>query len=340
MASNELTASPIDRQNILNNSYALLEIAQATQVKGIEFEGAVWFTKEQLAQFFEVEPRTIERYLANNQAELQRNGYVVLRGERLKRLRSEAVLNFGTDIHVGSKITQLGMFDFRAFLNIGMLLEGSERAKALRQLILDVVIDVINKKTGGATKYINQRDEDFLQAWYQEENYRKEFTDALRDYLAMGKVKYPLYTDKVYQSIFRENANEYRKILRLHETDKVRDTFYAEVLDLISAYEYGFAQKLKTASAELGRPLSSWEADKLFKNFAEQPHWKPLVEKARNKMASRDLAFRDALHMQLKEYVTPVKSADFERFLGEKSKELSERLEEAKDVFKRLKERE
>ncbi len=30
---------------------------------------------------------------------------------------------------------------------------------------------------------------------------------------------------------------------------------------------------------------------------------------------------------------------DFERFLGEKSKELVERLEEAKDVMKRLKER-
>ena len=132
MATNELTASPIDRQNILNNSYALLEIAQATQVKGIEFEGAVWFTKEQLAQFFEVEPRTIERYLANNQAELQRNGYVVLRGERLKRLRSEAVLNFGADIHVGTKVARLGVFDLRAFLNIGMLLEGSERAKSLR----------------------------------------------------------------------------------------------------------------------------------------------------------------------------------------------------------------
>ena len=30
---------------------------------------------------------------------------------------------------------------------------------------------------------------------------------------------------------------------------------------------------------------------------------------------------------------------DYERFLGEKSKELSERLEEAKDVMKRLKDR-
>jgi len=57
-------------------------------------------------------------------------------------------------------------------------------------------------------------------------------------------------------------------------------------------------------------------------------------------MASRDLAFRDALHKQLSEYITPLQGAEFERFLGDKSKELEERLEDAKDVFKRLKERE
>ena len=57
-------------------------------------------------------------------------------------------------------------------------------------------------------------------------------------------------------------------------------------------------------------------------------------------MASRALAFREAVHMQLKEYNTPVQRDEFERFLGEKSKELAERLEEAKDVMKRLKERE
>jgi hypothetical protein len=56
-------------------------------------------------------------------------------------------------------------------------------------------------------------------------------------------------------------------------------------------------------------------------------------------MASRDLAFRDALHQQLKEYVAPLQRDEFERFLGEKSKELVDRLEEAKDVMKRLKER-
>ena len=52
-------------------------------------------------------------------------------------------------------------------------------------------------------------------------------------------------------------------------------------------------------------------------------------------MASRDLAFRDALHLQLKQYITPIQVEEFERFLGEKSKE----LEESKDVLKRLKDR-
>jgi hypothetical protein len=210
----------------------------------------------------------------------------------------------------------------------------------LRQMILDIVIDTINQRTGGGTKYINQRDEDFLLAWFQEENYRKEFTDALKNYVDMGNFKYPLYTDKIYVSIFREKAQEYRKILRLHDQDKVRDTFYSEILDLVSAYEYGFAKVLEDAFRKKGDKLTSWEVDELFSAFEQQAHWKPLVEKARSKMASRDLAFRDALHERLKGYITPLDQAEFERFLGEKSKELVERLEEAKDVMKRLKERE
>ena len=92
--------------------------------------------------------------------------------------------------------------------------------------------------------------------------------------------------------------------------------------------------------SRIGRKLTSWEVDELFGCFEQEAHWKPLIEKSRNKMASRDLAFRDALHKKLSEYVTPLKRDEFERFLGEKSKELAERLEEAKDVMKRLKERE
>lgn len=336
----DLTNSLVDRQNILNNSIALIEIENATQIKGVVFEGTVRFVKEQVSDFFEIDIRTIERYLEQYGEELSRNGYEVLRSKRLKDFALEANNQFGTDINVGTKTTQLGVFNFRAFLNVAMLLTESERAKVLRQTILDIVIDVINKKTGGSTKYINQRDEEFLNSWFQGENYRRQFTDVLRDYVDMGNVKYPIYTDKIYQSIFKEKSKEYRQILKLHEKDKVRDTFYAEILDLIASYEYGFAETIRTQADSLGRKLSPWEVDKLFAKFENMPLWKPLIEKARVKMASRDLAFRDALHVQLQEYIMPVQADDYERFLGEKSKELSERLEEAKDVFKRLKERE
>jgi hypothetical protein len=120
----------------------------------------------------------------------------------------------------------------------------------------------------------------------------------------------------------------------------VRETFYSEILDLVASYECGLADVLQSESQEKGRKLYPVEADRIFNEFEQKALWKPLVEKARNKMASRDLAFRDALHHQLKDYVTPLKAEEFERFIGEKSKEFSERLEDAKDVMKRLKERE
>jgi len=336
----DLTVSQVDRQNILNNPYALQEIEKATRLKGIPFEGKTVVVKEQVATFFDVSPRTIDNYIERYGEELRQNGYEVLSGKRLKLLKmklSKQDVNETDFVNIKAPI--IGVFDFRAFLNIGMLIGESHRAQLLRKMILDIVIDTVNQRTGGGTKYINQRDEDFLITAFQEENYRKDFTDALKDYVDMGNFKYPLYTDKIYVSIFREKAKEYRKILRLHEKDKVRDTFYSEVLDLVSAYEYGFAKVLEDAFDRKGKKLTSWEVDALFSAFEKQPHWKPLVEKARNKMASRDLAFRDVLHARLKGYITPLNSADFERFLGEKSKELVERLEEAKDVMKRLKER-
>lgn len=337
----DLTTSAIDRQNVLNNPYALAEIERAAGIQGIPFEGKTVVLKEQVAAFFEVTVRTVENYLEQNAAELSRNGYEVLKGARLRGLK-EAIASLDvpeTDFGNISKTPQLGVFDFRAFLNLAMLVSESERAKLLRQVILDVVIDTINCRTGGGTKYINQRDEDYLLAAFAEESYRKQFTDALRDGVEMGHFKYAVYTDKIYVSIFKEKAKEYRKLLKLERKDNVRATFYAEVLDLVAAYECGFADVLNQAVTEKGRKLLPLEVDTLFKRFESMAHWKPLVEKARMKMASRDLAFRDALHLQLKEYIAPVQREDYERFIGEKSKELDQRLEEAKDVMKRLKDR-
>jgi hypothetical protein len=340
--SKDLTKSSIHRQTILNYPYALQEIEKATHITGIPFEGKTVVLKEQVADFFEVTLRTVENYLSQYEEELVRNGYEVIKGKRLKSFKSALREMDVPEIYFGNiaKSPQLGILDIRAFLNLAMLMVESERSRLLRQAILDIVIDTINKRTGGGTKYINQRDEDFLHSWFAEENYRKQFTDALRDCVNMGNFKYPLYTDKIYVSIFREKANEYRKVLRLHEKDKVRDTFYAEVLDLVASYECGVGAMLQEEMKAKGRKLNSWEVDALIERLEKLPHWKPLIEKARNKMASRDLAFRAALHLQLQEYVTPLQRDEFERFLGEKSKELAERLEDAKDVMRRLKERE
>jgi hypothetical protein len=56
-------------------------------------------------------------------------------------------------------------------------------------------------------------------------------------------------------------------------------------------------------------------------------------------MASRDLCFRDALHTNLTEYIDAVSADDFERFIGDKSMELSKRLENYIEALKRLKDR-
>ena len=336
----DLTNSGVARQNILNNNYALQEIQTAVGIKGILFENEYRFTKKQLAEFFEVTERTIDNYIEKYEAELAKNGYEVVVGKRLIDLKLVIQHQHDHEMDFVIKTARLGVFNFRALLNLGMLLTDSLKARELRSTILDIVIDTINKRTGGGTKYINQRDEDFVGNLLRGEDYRKEFTDALRDYVDMGNFKYLVYTDKVYVSIFKENADEYRKILSLEKDENLRHTMYSEVLDLISSYEAGFADVLKKKSEQLDHKLNSHEVDKLFKQFENLRLWEPLREKARQKMASRDLCFRDALHQNLEEYVGAVSPDDFERFLGEKSMTLDERLEEFKEVFKRLKERE
>jgi hypothetical protein len=220
----DLTTSKIDRQNILNNPYAIEEVRIATGISGLVFDGELRFLKDQIAKFFGVEPRTIDRYLENHSDELSANGYEVLRGKRLQEFKLALKSGDVNDMNVVNKTPQVGVFNFRSFLDLAMLLAESERAKSLRGVILDIVIDTVNKKSGGGTKYINQRDEDFIVNYFRGEDYRKEFTDALRDYVDMGKAKYPIYTDKIYKSVFKENSQEYRQILKLHTKENVRDT--------------------------------------------------------------------------------------------------------------------
>jgi len=344
----DLTVSEIDRSNILNNNFAIEEMYKNLDFFGFMYEKKYHFTRAAVANYFEIDERTIDRYLNQYSTELSNNGYEILTGERLRVFKSLEV----TDTNVGDLMEgysqmidkyapSIGVFTFKAFLNLGMLLTESSKAKELRSFILNIVIDVLNKKIGGSTKYINQREEEFLPSAIREYNYRQEFTNSLDNYIETNKFKYGQLTDKIYVSIFKEKSKEYRQILNLGLKESVRSTMYSEVLDLISSYENGFADCLKKEFEKRKQKIKLSEAHLLYRLFEEMTDkvYEPLREKARSLMASRDMAFRDALHEKLSEYIDVVKSEDFQKFLGKKSKDLEKTIEENKDVFLRLKDR-
>ena len=334
----DLTVSAIDRQNILNNKKAVENIQAYLGVTGMLFEGEFRFTRQQIAEFYGIDNSTIDRYLSQNEEELKYNGYKNLKGKTLKEFKDE----FGWMLQEGAKAPQLGVFNFRSFLNLGMLLTESEKAKALRSKILDIVIDTLNQKLGGSTKFINQREEYFLIAMAREPIYRKGFTEALNKYLEMGNYKYAVYTDAIYKAIFLEKSAEYKVILKIEEKENMRDTMYSEVLRLIASFEVGIADAMKLKSENLNRKLQPTELNDLIEEFTKQRFWIPQIEDARSKMATRDYGLRNIIHERLKPYINSLSAADYDRFLGDKSKDLLQRVIENPDlldVFKRLKDR-
>lgn len=331
----DLTISNIERQNVLNNRFAVKKLQERLDIEGMFFDGEYWLTKKMVADFYEVEERTIERYIENYGSELSANGYFLCKGKRLKDLK----LQFAPVINVGSKTTQLGLFNFRSFLNIGMLLAESEKAKALRSAILDIVIATINEKTGGGTKYINRRDVNYIPAAITEGNYRKNLTSAMSQCVAGHKTyKYSQVTDYIYKAVFKENAKEYRNVLSLDSKDNVRHTLYAEVLLVISSFENGVGAAIQQRFKENGgRLLSMEEVKAIVNDLAEHPMQKPYFNDARTKMASRDYSFREAYHVNIAEYLKAVTPEEFERFIGNQSIDFDNILADNKDVLKRLK---
>lgn len=333
----DLTTSNIDRQNILNNRFAVEKVQSQIGVTGMLFNGEYLFTKQMVADFYEVDTSTIDRYLSSYGEELKHNGYVLCKGKSLKEFK----LQFAHLINEASKTTQLGLFNFRAFLNIGMLLTESEKAKQVRSIMLDLVISTINEKTGGGTKYINRRDVNYIPAAITEENYRKNLTSAISQ-CVIGHVtyKYSLITDYIYKAIFKENAKEYREILKLDSKDNVQHTLYAEVLLVISSFENGVGDAIREQYKARKKRLTVEEVKCIVDELAEHPMQKPYINDARTKMASRDYSFRDAYHGNIANYLKAVTPEEFERFIGDQSIDFDHILAENKDVLKRLKQAE
>lgn len=332
---NDLTVSNIERQNVLNNRYALQTIQENLDVNGLCFHGQLLFTTKMVADFYGVDERTIKRYIRDYGDELRANGYFLSQGNSLKEIR----LHFDGDINVPNKVRKLGVFSFRAFLNIGMLLTESESAKQLRTRILDIVIATINGRAGGGTKYINWRDRDYLPTAIKSENYRKNFTQAVGKYVdGIPTYKYEQITDLIYKAVFRENAKEYRVVLRLQNEENVRHTLYAEVLLCISSFENGVAYQIEKRYSENGnKQLSIEEVKAIIDELATAPMMEPFINDARSKMTSRDVAFRDAWHGNLAEYLRAVTPDEFDKFIGDASIDFDNILEANREVLKRLK---
>ena len=335
MNSKQLSTSALDRQNILNNPYAVNAIQDQIGIKGMTIDGEYKFTLQQMADFYEVSIRTINRYMSSYAEELASNGYEILSGKKLEEAKQQLSSEDGNVTNVG----RLSVVNFRALINMGMLLAESEKARTLRGLILDLVLQTVADKSGGNTKHINQRDEAYLITSFKNQGYKQVFIDALKDYVDMGNSKYAIYTNKIYKSIFHEHAGEYRTILSLTKKENVRDTMYSEILTTISMYENGLGNKIQDEAKSLKRKLTSVEVDKIFKAFEIDPTWEPQIEMARMKMASRDYGFRSVLHPELSEYINPLNTEEFEKFLGKKSADLATQIEQYQDVFKRLKDK-
>lgn len=346
-----LTNSHLDRQNILNNPFAVEAILEQTKLKSIVFDDQIWFTTEQVANYFEVTTRTIQNYLENYEQELRQNGYKIFTGKELEIAKSV----FGNETDFTTKTTVLGMFNFRSFLNLGMLLTNSEKAKQLRSLVLDIVIGVMNQKYGQNRKFINQNDALYPFAISQYQNYHQKLNDSLRDCVEMGNTKYIYFNDKIYKFLFLEKYKEYKILLDLKSKEKPINTHYSEVITTISTFETAFAEEIREKSQGLNRKINKTEAETIFDKLIRKQLWQPLLHFSREIIASRDLGFRNILHPNLGDQIKPISAEEYQRFISQASlqnplteaenqqitenqtQDLFEQIEQDKNIYKRLK---
>ncbi|WP_198170192.1 hypothetical protein [Mucilaginibacter arboris] len=83
----DLSNSSLDRKNILNNNVALQELYEVLDFSGVLFERKYRYTKQQIAYFFQVDIRTINRLLETYRDELDQSGHELFTGTKLKQFK-------------------------------------------------------------------------------------------------------------------------------------------------------------------------------------------------------------------------------------------------------------
>ncbi|MBU4455715.1 antA/AntB antirepressor family protein [Patescibacteria group bacterium] len=196
------------------------------------------------------------------------------------------------------------------------MIENSEIGKQVRKYFIRVEGE-FKKVMQIATmdpKTINQLTEQFWETRNETKEYRRDFTDCIKDFAAVKN--YGTYTDMFYKFLFMERAKEYRKLLSLIKKDFTRNYMYEEILLIIGAFETGLAGEVEKEFKKLKRHLTQKEFEKIFKEFSSQRNWKVYQKRARNIMATYDEELRNIKHPKLIDYKKEFSQEDIQKLIG------------------------
>lgn len=167
-------------------------------------------------------------------------------------------------------------------------------------------------------KFINQLSKDFSETRAETKDYRKEFTDSIKQYVSAKY--YGTYTDMLYQFLFEERAKEYRGLLKLAKKDLTRNTMYEEILFVIGSFETGLAGELEKKYKEKGNTsLNEQEFIKIFRQFSSTQNWDAYKKRVRRIMATYDEELRNVKHTKLIDYKKEFTNEDIKKLLGQKN---------------------
>ncbi len=195
------------------------------------------------------------------------------------------------------------------------MLENSDIGKKVRKYFIRVEGD-FKKVMQIATmdpKFINQLASQFLETREETKEYRRDFTDCIKDFVAVKN--YGTYTDMLYSFLFLERAKEYRKLLNLVKKDLTRNSMYEEIILIIGAFETGLAGEVEKKFKKLGRLLTQREFEKIFNEFSSQRNWLVYQKRARNIMATYDEELRRIKHPKLINYRKEFSQEDIQKLL-------------------------
>ena len=196
------------------------------------------------------------------------------------------------------------------------MVENSDIGKKVRKYFIRVEGDFkkVMRIAALDPKIINQLASKFSETREETKDYRKDFTDCIKNFVAVKN--YGTYTDMLYNFLFLEKAKEYRKLLDLAKKDFTRNYMYEEILLIVGAFEAGLSGEIEKEFKKLGRILAKNEFVKKFNEFSSQKNWLVYQKRARSIMATYDEELRSIKHPKLIDYKKEFSQEDIQRLIG------------------------